>query len=186
MQLPHIHLWSTAERKLTCFRVSLLSRLEQKSGLVLCLCNSTLPKSSVCVSRFRCVCVPSRGKGGCGGLWSCNRRPAGGGADPEPRKAEGLLSGLLPRLGSWWPVWERPGVGLLRELQSRHAVHQWWGGRGGRGSEGENVLMCPYISLIWFHMASASKKWALHLCWIFSSNHAVRAADLPIIPRKPL
>lgn len=100
--------------------VWLLSKLMQKSEITV-----------LCVKHFRssrCVCVPSRGEGGCGGLWGRDRGPVGRSPDREPREAEGLLFGLLPWIWSWRPLWEWPGVGLLWELQPRHAMHQRWGG----------------------------------------------------------
>lgn len=97
-----------------------------------------------CFRSSRCVCVSSRGKGGCGGLWGCDCGPVGGGPDPEPRKTEGLLFGLLPWIWSWRTLWEWSGVGLLWELQPRHALHQRWGGRMEECCNGKktNPLCC--------------------------------------------
>ncbi len=81
---------------------------------------------SNCFLSFRNVCVPSGGKGGCGGLWGCDCRPVGGGPDPGQRETERLLFGLLRRIRSRRPLWEWTWVGLLWELQPRHAMHKWW------------------------------------------------------------
>lgn len=112
----------------------------------------------------RCLCLPSWGERDCGGLWGCDCWPLARRSDPEQGQTERLLFGLLSSIWSWRPLWQRSRVWLLRELQPRNAMHQWW----GRG--------WMYKSLLWFQMPALADYlvdwWTLSvgLHWILLSS----------------
>lgn len=101
----------------------------------------------LCGKPSRCVCVPSRGKGGDSWLWGSDCGSATGGPDWEQREAEGLLFGLLSWIWSRQSLWS--GLGLLWELWTWPAMHQRWGMMRGT----MHLLFCSQLFklLLWSH-----------------------------------